>query len=173
LYAVTRIFSGGLISQAIAALENACLDLKAKDLNVPVHQLFGGALRKRLPIYWSQCGTLRSRFAPVFEAPPLRSLDDIVALGQEARTRGFKALKTNILSFENGTCSNYRPGFGIGTGFPASSGEVSIGGATGLSEQESVIADSVVLQHFAMSLAIKNKLNPDAPVGLLKVTQTI
>jgi glucosamine--fructose-6-phosphate aminotransferase (isomerizing) len=61
----------------------------------------------------------------------------------------------------------------IGTGFTANSGEVSIGGATGLSEQESVITDSVVLQQFAMSLAIKNKLNPDAPVGLLKVTQTI
>jgi len=61
----------------------------------------------------------------------------------------------------------------IGTGFPLNSGEESIGGATGLSEPEAVIADSVVLQHFAMSLAIKNKLNPDAPVGLLKVTQTI
>ena len=118
LFAVTRIFSGGLIAQAIAALENACLDLKAKELNVPMHQLFGGALRKTLPIYWSQCGTLRSRFAPVFDAAPLRSLDDIVTLGQEAKARGFKALKTNILSFENGICSNYRPGFGIGTGFP-------------------------------------------------------
>ena len=61
----------------------------------------------------------------------------------------------------------------IGNGFTAISGEVSIGGATGLSEQESVIADSVVLQQFAMLLAIKNNLNPDAPVGLLKVTQTI
>ena len=61
----------------------------------------------------------------------------------------------------------------IGTGFPTNSGEVSIGGATELSEPESVIADSVVMQQFAMSLAVKNKLNPDAPVGLLKVTQTI
>ena len=61
----------------------------------------------------------------------------------------------------------------IGNGFVSSPGEVSIGGATGLSEPESVIADSVVLQQFAMSLAVKNKLNPDAPVGLLKVTQTI
>ncbi len=118
LYAVTRIFSGGLIAQALAALENACLDLKAKDLGVPVHQLFGGALRTKLPIYWSQCGTLRSRFAPVFGAAPLRSLDDIVTLGKEVKTRGFKALKTNILFFENGACSNYRPGFGVGTGFP-------------------------------------------------------
>jgi glucosamine--fructose-6-phosphate aminotransferase (isomerizing) len=61
----------------------------------------------------------------------------------------------------------------IGTGFVPNSGEIGIGGATGLTEQESVIADSVVLQQFAMSLAVKNNLNPDAPVGLLKVTQTI
>jgi glucosamine--fructose-6-phosphate aminotransferase (isomerizing) len=61
----------------------------------------------------------------------------------------------------------------IGSGFTANSGEINIGGATGLSEQESVIADGVVLQQFAMSLAVKNNLNPDAPVGLLKVTQTI
>ncbi len=61
----------------------------------------------------------------------------------------------------------------IGNGFATNSGEVSIGGAIGLSEQESVIADSVVLQQFAMALAVKNNLNPDAPVGLLKVTQTI
>lgn len=61
----------------------------------------------------------------------------------------------------------------IGSGFPSLTGEVSIGGSTGLSEQESVIVDSIVLQQFAMTLAIKNNLNPDAPAGLLKVTQTI
>lgn len=61
----------------------------------------------------------------------------------------------------------------IGNGFAVNTGEVCIGGASGLSEQESVIADSVVLQQFAMALAVKNNLNPDAPVGLLKVTQTI
>ena len=61
----------------------------------------------------------------------------------------------------------------IGNGFAVNAGEISIGGASGLSEEESVIADSVVLQQFAMALAVKNNLNPDAPVGLLKVTQTI
>ena len=61
----------------------------------------------------------------------------------------------------------------IGNGFAINAGEVSIGGASGLSEEESVISDSVVLQQFAMALAVKNNLNPDAPVGLLKVTQTI
>ena len=61
----------------------------------------------------------------------------------------------------------------IGNGFESITGEVSIGGSIGLSEQESVIVDSIVLQQFAMTLAIKNNLNPDAPAGLLKVTQTI
>lgn len=60
----------------------------------------------------------------------------------------------------------------IGSGFPSMTGEVSIGGSTGLSEQEAVIVDSIVLQQFALTLAIKNNLNPDAPAGLLKVTQT-
>ena len=61
----------------------------------------------------------------------------------------------------------------IGTGFKKGENEVLIGGSTGLGEAESVIADAVVLQQFAMLLAIKNGLNPDAPIGLLKVTQTI
>lgn len=61
----------------------------------------------------------------------------------------------------------------IGSGFAPITGEVSIGGSIDLSEQESAIVDSIVLQQFAMTLAIKNNLNPDAPVGLLKVTQTI
>lgn len=61
----------------------------------------------------------------------------------------------------------------IGTGFKKSENEVLIGGSTGLGEAESVIADAVVLQQFAMLLAIKNGLNPDAPIGLFKVTQTI
>ena len=61
----------------------------------------------------------------------------------------------------------------IGTGFKKDGNEVLIGGSTGLGEAESVIADAVVLQQFAMLLAIKNGLNPDAPIGLFKVTQTI
>ena len=61
----------------------------------------------------------------------------------------------------------------IGSGFSRADGEILIGGSTGLDEIQSVIADTVILQQFAMSLAIKNGLNPDAPIGLLKVTQTI
>ncbi len=59
----------------------------------------------------------------------------------------------------------------IGHGFEIKPGEISLGGAK-LSETLAVIADSIVLQQFAMLLAIKNGLNPDAPIGLLKVTKT-
>jgi galactonate dehydratase len=118
LFSHTRTATGGMISQAIAAIENACLDLKAKSLGVPVSDLFGGALRDRLPAYWSHCGTLRVRHPDLFGAAPMRSLDDVVALGREVATRGFPALKTNILTFAEGKVLNYQAGFGLGSGHP-------------------------------------------------------
>src|SRR5580692_48896 len=102
LYALTRTTTGGMISQANAAIENACLDIKAKALGVPVYELFGGAVRHRLPVYCSHCGTLRVRHPAMFGAAPLRTLDDITTLGQEVKQRGFPALKTNILTFADG-----------------------------------------------------------------------
>jgi L-alanine-DL-glutamate epimerase-like enolase superfamily enzyme len=121
LAASLRITAGGFVAQAAAALENALLDIKAKALGVPVYGLFGGALRTRLPSYWSQCGTLRVRHADVFDvcgAAPVRSLDDVVALGREVAARGFKALKTNVLLFDGPRAVNYQPGWGAGTGHP-------------------------------------------------------
>jgi galactonate dehydratase len=52
LYAKTRPTAGGLTAHAIAAIENACLDIKGKALGVPVCELLGGAVRDRLPVYW-------------------------------------------------------------------------------------------------------------------------
>src|SRR3954465_7746027 len=91
---------GGINRQAVAAIENALLDIKGKALGVPVYDLFGGAVRKRIPVYWSHCGTYRVRNHELVAAPPLRTYDDIAALGAEVKRRGFKALKTNILPFE-------------------------------------------------------------------------
>jgi galactonate dehydratase len=59
LYAVRRQASGGVIQQAIGAIENAVLDLKAKALGVPVYELLGGPVRDRIRLYWSHCGTYR------------------------------------------------------------------------------------------------------------------
>ena len=39
LYAVRRQASGGLVQQALGAIENALLDIKAKSLGIPVYTL--------------------------------------------------------------------------------------------------------------------------------------
>jgi galactonate dehydratase len=116
LHAMTRLSHGGLNAQAIAIIENACLDIKAKALGVPVYALFGGPFRTRIPLYWSHCGSRRVWRRDLFEAkwgyPPLRSLDDIAALGRSVIERGFKALKTNpcdLMPGWNKFSSGFRP----------------------------------------------------------------
>src|ERR1700738_2420866 len=99
-YAITRQAPGGLNQQAMAAIENALLDVKAKALGVPVYSLFGGPYRDRLTLYWSHCGTYRFRHADKMGREPIRSLDDVRALGREVADRGFKALKCNIYRFD-------------------------------------------------------------------------
>jgi galactonate dehydratase len=49
----------GVNQRAMAAIENALLDIKGKALGVPVYELFGGPVRERIPVYWSHCGTYR------------------------------------------------------------------------------------------------------------------
>src|SRR3977135_4276577 len=77
-YAVTRQAPGGINQQAMAAMENALLDVKAKALGVPVYALFGGPVRDRLPLYWSHCGSYRLRNAAMMGGEPVRALDDAV-----------------------------------------------------------------------------------------------
>ncbi|RZS85306.1 mandelate racemase/muconate lactonizing enzyme family protein [Pigmentiphaga kullae] len=106
LYALTQMTAGGLQALAIGAYENACLDLKAKALGIPVCELFGGALRSELPVYWSHFGMYRARNLDLFERvigqAPVRRLDDLKRLAEEAARRGFRALKTNLLVFQDG-----------------------------------------------------------------------
>lgn len=61
----------------------------------------------------------------------------------------------------------------IGAGFNRNEGEVYLGGSVGLAEMDSVISDSILLQLFALSLAVSVGKNPDAPLGLAKVTKTL
>jgi L-alanine-DL-glutamate epimerase-like enolase superfamily enzyme len=70
-------------------------------------------LRDRVPLYWSHCGTTRARHAELLGLPPLRSYDDIVALGREVSARGFRALKTNIV-IPGQPSTTYFPGFARG-----------------------------------------------------------
>jgi L-alanine-DL-glutamate epimerase-like enolase superfamily enzyme len=106
---------GGISHKAIAGIELALWDIKAKALGVPVYELFGGPIRDRMPLYWSHCGTTRARHAEQLGLPPLRSYQDVVALGQEVVARGFTALKTNIV-IPGEPAGTYFPGFGRGPG---------------------------------------------------------
>ena len=123
LYGQTRSTTGGLQSHAMAAIINACLDIKGKALGVPVYELLGGAIRERLPVYWSHCGFFRARYGELFdgkviEKPAVRTLEDLRTVGREVKERGFKALKTNLLMFDANGARAYSPGFGRGEGFP-------------------------------------------------------
>ena len=77
LYAVTRQAPGGINAQAIAAIENALLDIKGKALGVPCYELFGGKIREHLPLYWSHCGSYRMNktTAEMLGKPVLSSLE--------------------------------------------------------------------------------------------------
>jgi len=122
LYAATRQAPGGVNQMAIAAIENALVDIKAKALGVPVYEMLGGPVRDRLRLYWSHCGTYRARHAEHIRewagAEPVRSLDDIVRLGEEVARKGFKGLKTNIIRFDAAKPYIHGPGTNAAPGYP-------------------------------------------------------
>jgi len=118
MYAVRRQSSGGVIQQAIAAIENAMLDVKARALGIPVYEMLGGPVRDRIRLYWSHCGTYRVRAHKEMQIPPVKTLDDVVKLGREVVAKGYTALKTNALLFGDNP-RNYAPGFArTDEGFP-------------------------------------------------------
>ena len=120
MYALRRQASGGAVQQAIGAIENALLDVKARALDVPVYELFGGPVRNRIRVYWSHCGSYRVNHAEALGTPPVRTLDDVVALGKEVVSRGYTALKTNVLLLDDDPRGprGHVPGFARGDGFP-------------------------------------------------------
>ena len=111
LYAATRPAAGGVVAQALGALENAMLDAKAKLLGVPCYELLGGKIRERVRVYWSHCATWRINH-PAWYKPAIESLDGVKAIGREVREKKFTALKTNIFTYDGGKPTGWRPGFG-------------------------------------------------------------
>jgi len=105
--------SGGVSHKAMAGIELALWDIKAKALGVPVYELFGGPLRDRMRLYWSHCGTTRARMGSFLGTPPLKTYEDIAALGREVVARGFTALKTNMV-IPGEPATVYFPGFASG-----------------------------------------------------------
>jgi galactonate dehydratase len=118
MYAIRRQASGGIAQQAIGAIENALLDIKAKALGIPVYELLGGPVRDRIRLYWSHCGTYRLQWSKEMQIPPLRTLQDVVNAGKEVAARGYTALKTNVFVL-GADPYLHSPGFARrGPGFP-------------------------------------------------------
>ena len=111
LFCATRSAAGGVIGQALGAIENALLDAKAKTLGVPCYSLLGGKMRDHIRLYWSHCATWRINH-PEFFKPAITGLEGVHDIGKEVRERGYSALKTNIFEFGDETASGWMPGFG-------------------------------------------------------------
>jgi galactonate dehydratase len=115
LYRHTRQSPGSVIAKAIAGVENALLDMKAKALDVPVYELFGGPTRDAIPVYWSHCGTTRARAWEVTGTTKLAAYDDVAALGREIVEQGYRSFKTNVV-VPGEEPQVLMPGFGEGGG---------------------------------------------------------
>ena len=117
MQAIRRTSAGGVVQQAIGAIENALLDVKARALGIPVYELLGGPVRDRIRLYWSHCGTYRVAWWQELQLSPVRTLDDLVRLGREVVARGYTALKTNVLLLGDNPRA-HNPGFARGESFP-------------------------------------------------------
>lgn len=110
LYAATRPAAGGIVGEALGAIENALLDAKAKALGVPCYELLGGKIRDRLRLYWSHCPNWRVNLSDYYK-PAITDIAGVEAIGREVRERGFTALKTNMFIYRDGKPEGWRPGF--------------------------------------------------------------
>ena len=110
---------GGLNQRANSAIEMALWDILGKSLGVPVYALFGGAIRDRVQVYWSHCGSYRVQADNKPWIKPIRTLDDIRELGAEVRSRGYKGLKTNCFHLIDGQITRQMQGYGNQAGHAA------------------------------------------------------
>lgn len=125
LYACTRPGAGGVVGQALGAIENALLDAKAKHYGVPCYELLGGKIRDRIRLYWSHCATYRINLPHCHPYPAIKNLKDIEAMGREVRDAGFTGLKTNVFDFKRDK-PGWAPGFNSPGGYPELNAEKNI-----------------------------------------------
>lgn len=122
LHGVIRQVPGGIAQQAIAAIENALVDIKAKSLGIAVHDLLGGPIRSRIPLYWSHCGYARVRWPDRVRewtgGTAIRTRGDIVRHAREIAAAGFKGLKTNPFRLDAEPPAVHMPGFNSSPGYP-------------------------------------------------------
>jgi galactonate dehydratase len=125
MHSRTRQSPGSIVQKAIGGIENALWDIKAKALGIPVYELFGGAIRQTIPLYWSHCGTSRVRAWQIVQRPKIASKEDLQEFGKEIKASGFKTVKTNIAILGDNPYV-YMPGFLKSEGGPELNAERSI-----------------------------------------------
>ena len=87
MYRQYFIKPGVVALAAISGIDQACWDIHAKSLGVPLYQLLGGACRDKIPMYTHLGGgNLEAVFKPV-------SAEEYVEEAQKALDDGFKAVK--------------------------------------------------------------------------------
>ncbi|MBN8891164.1 MAG: hypothetical protein ABS99_01130 [Acetobacteraceae bacterium SCN 69-10] len=122
LHGVIRQVPGGIAQQAVATIENALVDLKARALGIPVYELLGGPVRTAIPLYWSHCGYARVRWPEQVKGwagvEPIRSRADLVRHAREVADAGFRGLKTNPMRFDGPLPYVHMPGFNGSPGHP-------------------------------------------------------
>ncbi len=97
MYRLARQALGGVALKAIAGIDTALWDIKAKALGIPVYELFGGPYQDKIRAYWGHCGLYRTRIADLMKIPHVKTMEDVYDLGKEVVSKGFTALKTNIM----------------------------------------------------------------------------
>ena len=141
----TRQSPGGIAAKAIAGIECALVDVKARALGISVVELFGGPTRETVRLYWSHCGSTRARHPDILGTPPLRTMEDVADLGREVVIRGFTALKTNIV-------------------IPGDPASVYFGGGAGSTDQ---VVSRQMLRHIeALIGTFRDAVGPDVDINL-------
>ena len=92
---------GGIAWKAMSGIDSALWDIRGKVLGAPVWQLLGGKMRDELRLYWSHCGSIRARHADKLGLPWVKTTDDLRALAEEVKAKGFTAIKTNLMPLED------------------------------------------------------------------------
>jgi L-alanine-DL-glutamate epimerase-like enolase superfamily enzyme len=101
LHAQSVRHTGGIAWKGMAGIDSALWDIRGKVLGAPVWQLLGGKLRDELRLYWSHCGSNRANRSERLGVPKVETTDDLRALANEVRERGYTALKTNLFPLKD------------------------------------------------------------------------
>lgn len=103
-----------LCAKALAALENALIDLKARCNNMSALSLIGAQKQRPIDVYWSHFGTTRIRASKVCNLKPFTKYSDLADLIDEGVRLGISSFKSNICIPGEYGWQIYMPGTGKG-----------------------------------------------------------